>query len=76
MYASAKSRGIILMVDRDFSFCCASDNVDFVVFLVVVDLLVPIVYSPIFLRRNFIDGDVFVFVLHGDGLSCPLAPDV
>lgn len=43
MYASAKSRGIILMVDRDFSFCCASDNGDFVVFLVVVDLLVPIV---------------------------------
>lgn len=38
MYASAKSRGIILMVDRDFSFCCASDSVHFVVFLVVVDL--------------------------------------
>lgn len=26
------------MVDRDFSFCCASESVDFVVFLVVVDL--------------------------------------
>ena len=65
-----KSRDIVPMVSRDFSFCCVPGGGDFVVFLVVVDLVgFHRVGGYLFPGCSYFDGDVFVFACNGDRLS-------